>query len=111
MKTKILCGLLTLVLASSAGLSSIEVLSGGRTDLTSSYRATWTYKPGWLENGGVLYDPQSSDSYRFEWNVSLTVANARWSSAGLATQTLNQDYDYTWCTADFYDVEEFDAIW
>ena len=99
------------IASSSLGLCTIEVLSGGATNYTSQYQTSWTWKAGWIENGSVVYDPLSSDNFRFEWNSSLTVANARWGSVSAALDTLQTDYSYEWLTSDFYDVQQFDSMW
>jgi hypothetical protein len=94
--------------------AEVQVISGGATHDVgggSPYRATWTFKPGWWENGSVYYDPQSSNSYRFEWQALLTTANARWSDKDKALNTLHIDYYFNWHTADFDDVHEFDDEW
>jgi hypothetical protein len=97
--------------SSCLGFCTIEVLSGGATNYTSHYQTSWTWKAGWIENGSVVYDPLSSNHFRFKWNSSLSLANARWGSVSAALDTLQTDYFYEWLTADFYDVQQFDSVW
>ena len=88
-----------------------RVISGGQTNKTSMYQVAYYWKGGWWDNGWVYYNPNDTNSIEVEYEGTLTDANYYWGSNALALQTLNDRYGYSWCTADFDSVAQFDTNW
>lgn len=74
------------------------------------YKATWSYKQGWMESGTVYYEINGLDYFDFSSTTNLSDANYKWGSVDKALQTL-WDLGYTFMTQNFMDVQQFDSTW